>query len=226
MRDIGDEIAAYLLEQTGLGDVARDQQAKGIDRRFDLHRENPARLAGQRQGDCLGKIVGAQVVEKLGLTHEMIDRSTGAENTVDALRGPVTPLHMVEAVKHHQAVGQQVDGCMQPLELGRGPGPLERVLTHEAADPVEGLTPGTDAQRQFAVSRQPRPVMQFCDVDGVVDDHRAQAGDQYPEGDDRTVEQPQHCRNQQQRTDNQQRSNDDQTGPPDRRGNDYCGRKR
>ena len=167
-----------------------------------------------------------QIVEKLGLTHEMIDRPAGAENTVDALRGPVAPLHMVESIKHHQTVGQQVDGCMQPLKLDRCLGPLERVLTHEAADPVEGLTPGTDAKRQFAISWQSRPMVQFCDVDGVVDDHRTQAGDQYPQGDDRTVEKPQHCRNQQQRTDNQQCSNDDQTGPPDRRGDAYCGRKR
>ena len=140
----------------------------------------------------------------------MIDRAARPEDAVQVLGRAVAPLHVIEAVEHHQPVGQQIDRRMKTLELRGGLGPLARVLAHVAADPIERMPPAAEAVGQLALPGKGRPVVESPEVDRVIDHQADQPDDQYPDRRRRSLQQPERRRGHQDGGHDEQVTDEDQ----------------
>src|SRR5215470_507574 len=142
---VRDEVAAHGLEPDSLGDVAREQQALRVDVRHELHRKHQAVTSGL-QLDRLGEILLGDVLDELGLAHEIRDRLADVGLGVDTEVGPagvVAPDDARLGIEDSDAVRKGASRLSGARQRARE---LAALLDFRALPPVQkrkDLFPGT-----------------------------------------------------------------------------------
>ncbi len=188
--DVGDEVAAHLLEAVQAGDVARHHQALVVAVQGDLELQHPTLVhrRGQRQRLPVGPGVEvgheARVADQVG---DVLAAVVGGLQPQHRLGGAVPPLKVAVGVEHHHAVAHRLGGFLDALE-GRLQAALGVALTLlVAVEAIEQVAPQAGGGGRFVVGAADQPVAQGVQLAQVV----GQAGGQaHREPQPRRREQP------------------------------------